>query len=159
MAQITDPFAAFELYQKALSRGQIPLIPCSIDSKMFVCMDEPNGRKRFSYLKLDGNRMTALAMFVSGDFIEGQPSFNVGYAVDTSHRGQGLAKELVTKAISELKKGLYGAGISGFYVEAIVGLDNVASQRVANATISDKPEKITDDVSGLPALHYICKSI
>lgn len=122
-------------------------------------MDEPNGRKRFSYLKLDGNRITALAMFVSGDFIEGQPSFNVGYAVDTSHRGQGLAKELVTKAISELKKGLSGAGISGFYVEAVVGLDNVASQRVANATISDKPEKITDDVSGLPVLHYICKSI
>lgn len=101
--------------------------------------------------------MTALAMFVSGDFIEGLPSFNVGYAVDTSHRGQGLAKELLTQAIAELKKGISDAGIAGFFVEAVVGMDNVASQHVANATISNSPEEITDDVSGLPALHYIRK--
>ena len=44
-----------------------------------------------------------------------------------------------------------------FYVEAIVGADNKASQRVAERTLSNKPVAVTDHISGLPAFRYLQK--
>lgn len=52
---------------------------------------------------------------------------------------------------------LNGNGVSAFSIEASVGTDNEPSMRVATATIATSPVQITDDVSGLPALHYVRK--
>jgi hypothetical protein len=78
--------------------------------------------------------------------------------VPEAERGKGWGKQIVAAAIAELKNGLSRAHPGAtFYVEAVVGLHNVASQHVAAAVISNTPKQITDSVSGLPALHYMRK--
>ena len=47
--------------------------------------------------------------------------------------------------------------LAAFCIEAVVGTDNEPSKRVAAATISADPVPITDEFSGLPALHYVRK--
>jgi hypothetical protein len=56
-----------------------------------------------------------------------------------------------------LKHGLSRNNVSSFYVEAIVSIDNEPSKQVAESTISATPVAVTDNVSGLPALHYVRK--
>jgi hypothetical protein len=89
--------------------------------------------------------------------IEGIPCFQLGCAVPAAYRGQGRAKNIVDAAIIEMKNGLARNKISAFYVEAIVGAHNTASQHVAAATISTTPKEVTDQFSGLPALQYLRK--
>jgi hypothetical protein len=54
-----------------------------------------------------------------------------------------------------MRHGLALQGRSDFYVEAVVGVDNRPSQRVAEKVISDAPTAVQDQVSGEPALQYI----
>lgn len=101
--------------------------------------------------------MTAFVVFALCEPIEGTPCFAIGYAVPEAYRNQGRAKKAISAAIAEMQNGFGRLGYSVFYVEAIVGLDNKASQRVAEQVISDKPVAVTDQVSGLPALQYLRK--
>lgn len=157
MTAMTDPSDALSVFQAQLVSGHLPLQRCALDADLFVLVDEPNGKPRFTYLRLQDKAITAIVMLVVVDPIDGTPCFNIGYAVPESHRNQGLAKNTVSAAIKELKNGLSSAGIAAFYVEAIVGTDNQASQRVAESTISGTPAHITDGVSGHPALQYLRK--
>jgi hypothetical protein len=157
MPQMTDPFAALESFQEVLTNDVMPLQRGIIDPELFVRLDHPNGSTRVTYVRLDRRTVTALVMFVQVDPLEGKPCFQIGYAVPERYRAQGRAKDIVNAAIAELKRGLTGNGVQAFYIEAIVGTDNEPSMRVATATISTSPVQITDDVSGLPALHYVRK--
>lgn len=77
----------------------------------------------------------------------------------TSSSGRGLATAAVAGAIAEMKNGFHqSAGMQTFYIEAIVGEENVASRRVAERTISNNPTAITDQESGLPAFQYVLRS-
>jgi hypothetical protein len=67
---------------------------------------------------------------------------------------QGWGRKVAISAIDDFKQGMVRAGVTSFYLEAVVGIDNVASQRIAACGISPSPKDITDNVSGLPALHY-----
>lgn len=154
---MTDPFVALESFQKALANGEVSLQPGVIDPKLFVHLDRPNGSPRFTYVRLDRRTVTALVMFVLDDPLEGSPCFQIGYAVPERYRAQGRAKDIVVAAIAELKRGLNSNGVPAFYIEAVVGTDNEPSMRVAAATISTSPVRITDHVSGLPALQYVLK--
>jgi hypothetical protein len=51
----------------------------------------------------------------------------------------------------ELRRG----SIPEFYIEAIVGADNVASRKIAEQVISAEPEAITEGKSGQPAFKYM----
>ena len=100
--------------------------------------------------------LTAFANFLQCDPILGLPCLAVAYAVPEAYRNQGRAKEIVNAAISDLRQVLGQSGQHpAFFVEAIVGADNVASQRVAEQVISAESEAITDQPSGLPALRYV----
>lgn len=157
MPKMTDPSNALTLFQKALDGREIQLQRGELDLTVYVLLDHPNGEPRFTYATLDGETVTAIAMFVMGGPIDGLPCFQMGYAVPPAYRNQGRAKRLVEKAIAEMKNGFSRANIRQFHVEAVVGTDNEASQHVAAATISASPTLITDDISGLPALHYVLK--
>jgi hypothetical protein len=154
---MTDPSDALTSFQDALSDGQIRLQKGDLNPDLFVHTDRPQGVVRFTYVSLDRQNVAALAMFVIAEPIEGVPCFHVGYGVPERFRSQGRAKALVEAALSELKQGLLRNNVSSFYVEAIVGVDNEPSKRVALATISSTPDAVTDDVSGLPALQYLRK--
>ena len=154
---MTAPTDTLVSFQRALRAGVVPLQPGEIDQTLYVHRDHPNGRPRFIYMKIDGKTITALAIFAMLDPRDGVVCLQTGYAVPESYRGQGRAKDILRSAVAELKNGLSRAGVKSFLVEAVIGIDNLASQKVAVAVISGTPKTITDEFSGLPALQYVLK--
>jgi RimJ/RimL family protein N-acetyltransferase len=127
------------------------------DLDLFIHADNPIGEHRFTYVRLKDKTVTAFAVFVMVEPIDGKPCFAVGYAVPEAYRNQGRAKEIVVAALTDMQQGLLRNDIPEFYLEVIVGTDNPASQRIAEATISDQPEAVTESLTGLPAFRYVRK--
>lgn len=154
MAQITDPMSALVQFQKAFEQGLIPVQPGRRDGNLLFAPDTPNGQPRFNYMRAEGSTLTVLVMFVQNGLEDGEPVFNIGYAVRETYRGHGIAKATLTAALAELSFGLAGARIPAIHVEAVIAQDNLASLRVAAAIFDAAPTPIIDSESGLPALHY-----
>jgi hypothetical protein len=160
MASMTDPTDSLVSFQEALLAGEIPLEPGRLDPNIFVFMDNPKPDvTRITYVRLEGRTVTAFVNVVPAGFIEGLPVFQMGVAVPVKYRNKGYAKSTLASAIAEMENGFSGANMPSFYVEGIVGVDNEPSKRASAATISPTPIAITDEVSGLPALHYIRKIV
>lgn len=70
-----------------------------------------------------GNHVGDVGM---AELIEGEPCFAIGYAVPDDQRGHGLSSSLAKSAIAELSHRLARYDISGFSVEAVVGMNNAA---------------------------------
>ena len=151
------PFNALTSFQHAMLDGEIRLQRGELDPDLFVYADSPTGIPRLTYVRLDRQSVTALANVMRTDPMHGLPCFQMGVAVAEEYRGKGYAKGIVAAAIAKLKHGLSRNKISSFYIEAIVSIENEPSKRVAEATISATPVAVTDEVSGLPALHYVRK--
>lgn len=158
MAQLTDPTPAMDSFQQAVRNGTIHLENAALDPDVFVHVDRIGDKVRFSYARISGQTVLSFANFVTVGYQDGLPIWQVGVAVPAAERGKGRAKHILAAGIAELKHG-FGRAVPGaeFYVEAVVGLHNVASQRVSAVVISKSPEPITDAVSGLDALHYIAR--
>jgi hypothetical protein len=155
---MTDPYEGLTSFQQALLNGEISLRSGEVHPDLYLHVDYPNPNvPRFTYVRLDGQMVTALAMITPAEPMDGLRCFQAGVAVPEAHRGKGHAKSIVAAAIAELKHGLARNGIRSFYVKAIVSIDNEPSKRVARSTICEAPSGITDSVSGLPALHYVRK--
>jgi hypothetical protein len=118
-------------------------------------MDEPAGKTRLTYARVTSRRVEAVSIFCHNVYIEGIPCFQTGYAVIESMRRNGLASDLVSRGIEEMRNGFAKHGGKRFYVEAVVGLTNTASNRLAKFLLSDTPETITDQFSRKPALRYV----
>lgn len=159
MAELTDPTPAMVSFQQAILDGEISLQRAALDRDVFVYMDQlPDSETRFTYGRMSGRYVLAFANFVTAGFEDGLPVFQAGVAVPEVERGKGRAKHILAAGVAELKHGLNRAHPGAtFYIEAVVGLDNVPSQHVAAAVISNSPKPITDNISGLPALHYMRK--
>jgi hypothetical protein len=157
VTNMTDPYQALVSFQQALVLGQIQLQPGALDSDLYVARDAPDGQMRLTYVRLEGMAVTVLVSVVHAEPIEGSPCFQIGYAVAETYRNQGRAIEAVNTALAELQHGLARAGIAAFYVEAIIGAENNASNGVARRTLSASPEPVTDGPSGQAALQYIRK--
>lgn len=157
MPNIVDPHIGFVSYQKALLDGSISPIPCDSHPELFVMQDQPEpGVMRLTYAFNTGTVSKAYAVYIQADPLHGKPCFGLGYATAEQFRNQGLATEIVDASLKELHKGISRhLREPGFYVEAIVGVDNLASQKVAARSLSNSPDSIEDDESGLPALHYV----
>jgi GNAT superfamily N-acetyltransferase len=155
MAAMTDPMNALKLFQGSFARGQIPVEQGRIDPTLLFAPDSPNDKVRFNYMRAEGKTLTTLVMFAHSGMIDGQPCFNIGYAVAEAFRGRGLAKSTLVAALDELANGLTGARIPSIHVEAVISPENIISQRVASVIFDEAPTSITDSESGLPALHYI----
>ena len=136
MPSIVDPMDAFVTFQPALRRGEIELHRGDVDPNVFVHLDHPKGEPRYTYVRLEGQEVTAMAVFLLADPYEGKPCLQIGYAVAEHLRGQGRAKDVAKAAIAELHAGMGRNGVRSFYIEAIVGADNPASQHVADALFS-----------------------
>ena len=157
LARMTDPFEALTSFQQALLDGEIDLRAGELDPNLFLHVDHPAGVIRLTYVRLDGQSVTAMAIMVGTGPMHGLPCFQAGVGVPVAYRGKGYAKSVLAAAIAELKHGLSRNKIGSFYVEAIVSVDNEPSKRVAEATISETPVAVIDEQSGLPALQYVRK--
>jgi hypothetical protein len=149
-----DLMAAIDSLQKEIGRG-MKTIPCELNSQYRMIYDEPHGEKRFTYAKIIGGKVQALANFVLAEPIDGIPCFNVGYAVDPKHRGRGLGLEAASTGIAELKNG-FGRTLKGkdMYLEAVVEKTNTHSVKVAQQLFSATGDSITDAPTGKPALYF-----
>ncbi len=152
---MTDPSAGLPSFQKAVSSGVIKPERGKKYPELYIHADLPDGRNpRVTFARMEEGTVTALVQFVDAEAYEGLPCYAIGYAVPEAYRNQGRATETVTKAISELWHGIRYNGTPVFYVEAFIDVENKASQRVAERTISGTPINAIDKISGRPALQY-----
>jgi RimJ/RimL family protein N-acetyltransferase len=152
---MTDPTDTLEAFQKALDEGVLSPQRCELDREMYVHLDQPNGDPRFTYVRVEGRTVTALGVFVVVEPIDGVACFQLGYAVPPASRGRGFAAGLVLAAIAEMRHGFARARVERFCIEAVVGADNAASQRVAEKIGFGKGKGMIDKLSGKPALQYV----
>ncbi|MBP3061996.1 GNAT family N-acetyltransferase [Ectopseudomonas chengduensis] len=151
--RIADPMEALVSLQREIRRG-MQTHPTEMSPSVRVIHDQPTGIARYTYAKIEHGRVKAISIFVHHEPIDGIPCFNLGYAVPEAYCNRGWAKEIVEQGIQELRLGLGRHGVKSFYVEAVVGKDNLASQRVASKVISDTPVEGTDSESGEAILAY-----
>jgi predicted acetyltransferase len=104
-----------------------------------------------------GESVAAIAMIASAESLNGIAVFQIGYAVPQHLRKQGLAKLVAQAAIEEFTAGMKRNGVQSFYLEAIVGVKNIASHKVAEHVIGGNTKKVSDSHSGEAALQYITK--
>ena len=152
---LPDVAGALKSFQQALATNTITVQRGDLDRDMLVHMDRPNEETRLSYARMVGHTVVALVQFIPCDPVEGEPCFNVGWAVAETYRGQGWAHGAVVAAIKEMQNGFNRAGMNVFWVEAIVGEDNVASQRLAEKVLSEPVKKASDSYSGDPIVQYL----
>ena len=144
-------------FQQELRRGSIAIQVARTDPNLFVHRDAPNGppEYRFTYVRMEGKMVTAMVIFAAQPPEDGKPYFAVGYAVPKRFQKQGRGKDVLIAGLADMQAGLARNGIHEFYIEAIVGADNVASRKIAEQVISATPEAITEGNSGLPAFKYV----
>lgn len=156
MPAMSDPYTGLTSFQKALLSGTIKPKRCKVRRELYFLRDKPTPDTiRMTYAMIVGRQVKALAIYIEVEPNEGKRCFSVGYAVAVPFRRQGLAKAVLTSSLEEFS-GLLMNELAepGFYLEAVIGVDNESSNRVAQQLISD-PEATIDGESGLPALHYI----
>jgi hypothetical protein len=153
MSSMTNPMDALKSLQFELNRG-FSLKSCELYPELKMTFDEPNGSHRFTYAKIESGVIKSFTTFIVVEPLEGKPCFSIGYATPKKFQGNGLASEVVEKSIKELKNGFQRNDIKEFYIEAVIAVDNVSSQKVANKTISNERKQIVDEVSGVNAYYY-----
>jgi len=90
---MTDPFDALTSFQQALLDGEISLQAGELDPDLFVHFDKPTGVPRITYVRLDGQTVTALALMVRTEPMHGLPCFQAGVAVPEAYGGKGTRQE------------------------------------------------------------------
>lgn len=150
---MTDPSNALYSFQKELNN--IRLQSGTIYPDVHLYFDQPGGKVRLTYVRIQNEIVTVYVSFIQHTPIDRTPCFQIGYAVPEAYRNQGLATETVKKALAEMEVGYRKTPLATFYVEAIVSADNTPSQKVAEKAISDTPIAMVDKASQLPAFQYL----
>lgn len=160
MGELTDPTPALKSLQELLLAGDMPPAQRgALHPHVCLIVDTLHGPVRFTYFTFERRVITAFAMLAHVEPMQGLNCFQLGCAVPAQYRKQGRGLAIVRAAIDEFGNGFGRMGAPTFYIEAVVGTDNPASQRIAAAAISAEPRSITDSVSGQPALHYVHKVV
>jgi len=151
--QIADPYQGLISFQQALLEGIVDIHPVKPHQDLYSHFDVPApGVNRLTYVRLAADRKTVtafLACVMNGE-VDGDPCVSFGYAVPESMQGQGNAKEIMRDVIKDQVKQAKRA----LCFETVVGVDNVASQRVSEAVFEVRREEIVDGASQLPAYRY-----
>lgn len=155
MAGIANPMDAFLTLQGAIDDGEVQLHPCEIHRDLHVLVDHPNDEVRITYVMMTAGRVQAIAQFCQADPVGHVPCFSAGVAVDEDLRGKGLAGSVVSKGLEELRHGLNRNGVGDYFVEAVVSVSNIPSNRLATRVFSDSPKRDTDFFSGEPVFQYL----
>ena len=157
MPEIVNMEETLKKFSHAVEHG-LPIHPCLTDKTIFAHRDAPNGVVRYTFCKIENEKITSMVALCEMDPHEGLPLFNIGYATAISQRKKGLAKALLKAAIYEMREMLKRIGINDFYIEAGIEKNNVASQKVASGVFKIAPFESYDPDSGTPTLAYLCKA-
>jgi hypothetical protein len=152
---MTNPMDSLRLLQQAIDKQIVKFQHCEIFPDIAIHFDKPNDVPRFTYAHMENGIAQSIALFVMVNPVEGIHCFQMGWATAETMRRNGLATDVVSKAVKELKNGVNRNGISRFYIEAIISERNTESQRLAARIFTDAPEPCTDSLSGERALQYL----
>jgi hypothetical protein len=155
MPTIVNPMDAFKTFEPALRSGELEVHPGTVHPDLLVHLDHPNGEMRLTYARMSEIAVSAIAIIIPAEFENGLPVFQIGYAVAQHLRKRGIGKEIAQAAIDEFTAGMAKSGIVHFYIEAMVGVKNIASQKVAAHVIGGTPKETADHNSGEAALQYM----
>lgn len=154
MTQMTDPHDGLVELQKAIDAKVVKMDFCTLHPDVCIHFDRPNGEHRFSYANIVNGEIRAFAVFVIVEPLNNLPCFNIGYAVPEKYRRQGLGTEILNKSIDELAYGFGRNNIKEFYLEAIVGKDNIPSQKLLAKVFGCTPTECVDSFSGESSLSF-----
>lgn len=157
MPSLVNPMDAMKTFEPALRAGEISVQLGEVDPTIAVHFDQPNGEPRYTYARRKNETVIALAIIIPAQPFEGERCFQIGYAVPQHLRKRGYAKEIARAAIAEFRSGMARNGIAFFYLEAIVGKKNLASQKVAEAIFGPARKESTDEDSDEPIYQYVMK--
>lgn len=146
---------ALKTFEPALKRGELKVEKGRINPNVLVHMDMPNGQFRMTYALMDGATVTGIAIIVPAEFENGLPVFQLGYAVPQHLRKRGIGTTVAQAAIDEFTSGVARGGIVHFYLEAMVGIKNVGSHKIAESVIGGEVKETTDKASGEAVLQYM----
>ncbi|USR63647.1 GNAT family N-acetyltransferase [Providencia stuartii] len=118
-----------------------------------MLQDTPEGNQRLTYALIDDGVVKGTVVFIFAPPLNGEHCFGMAYSVAENFRKQGVGSDLVKRCLEEFKSGMKGK-VKSYYIEALVGTNNIPSQKIASKLLSQTPKQTTDKVSGLPALHY-----
>jgi len=152
MPSMANPSLALTSFQKALAAGGLRLERGRVDPNVYLHVDYLQGQPRFTYVHLNGQTVLAFASFVPNGSFEGHANLAADYAVPERYRNQGRGKAILAAGIAEMQNGFRGR--PPFYIEAVVSVNNPASQKVAQEVLGGEPEQMVDNHSGEPALRY-----
>lgn len=154
MPEIVNPADSLVNFQHALLHGLIQLSSCVIHPEMKVLFDNAEGTPRITYAFVDEKVVRGVAIYVPVDSVDGKPCFAVGYAVADEYKNQGVGTQLLQSSIEEMQAG-FRATFPDFYIEAIVGVDNIPSNKLAQKIISRTSNPGSDAYSGKPINQYL----
>lgn len=156
---MTDPAEALLSFQEALTNNVIKPRPCRWNKALSVFEDKPGdgNELRVTHAKIVEGVAQGIVLYAIVDSVESLPCFQIGYAVQSKLRGQGIGNILLSESMEEMKLELQGVGIKEYFLEAVVGIQNVPSNKLAARLLSTRPEHITCQSSGEPALQYLKK--
>ncbi len=160
MPTIVNPMDALKTFEPALRSGEISIQRGEVEPDLFVHLDHPNGEVRVTYARFkngspENGSVTGLAIIIPAGFEDGLPVFQIGYAVPQNLRKRGNARDVSRAAIAEFRAGMARNGITSFRLEAIVGMENLASQKVAESIFGLSKKETVDEHSGEAVLQYI----
>ncbi|WP_156955126.1 GNAT family protein [Polaromonas glacialis] len=157
MPLLVDPSVVLPSFQKAMDAGVIEVHPCTLDKTLFHHLDIADGEPRMTYARLDkAKQVTVLVQFFNAEPYEGERCFDVGWAVPLKFRGKGRAGEAFLAAVRELRH-IFLSKQQGkkFYLEGIIGVDNLASRKTAEKVFASAGISGTDTNSGAPILQFV----
>jgi len=152
---MTDPMTSFLSFQKEFKNKEIDPQKCQLGENLYMLQDDADGAFRMTYAKITGKEVIAAVSFILVEPLNGSPCFAAGYAVDPGHRKQGIGTSLLKEAIDEITQGLAKHADGHFYIEAVVGVGNTASNKISQNVLKVPGKRIVDQVSGEDAFQYI----
>jgi len=142
--------------QVALLNGELNLRLAETHPALQACVrNHDAGTVLFYNLVEEGTTVTAMVNFRPREAIDGMRAFNIELSVPEDRRRHGRGQEAVDAALLEVRHELARHGVTDFLVEAIVEMDNVASLRIAENSISETRTATTDQYTGRPAFRYL----
>jgi hypothetical protein len=157
MSSMTDPYDSLTGLQTAFKLKQIVLNNCKTTDFIKMHSDKPQGQLRFTYARMEGKKVVSIVVIIPAEPIERVPCMAIGYATHKLRRKKGLAIKTIKASLKEFEHGMNRNGVSEMMIEAIVGKENIASQKVAERVFKVEPREGTDQFSGEACLAYVGK--
>lgn len=149
-----DLYETLKSFQDEFQGKKNVLPRARTDSSLFVYHDFREGIFRITCAKFDKDKPIAIVVFVRHQDYKGLPCLQLAYVVDKSYQGKGIAKKILNSSIEEISLVFRSKGMVPFYFEAAVDFENIPSQKIASACISQEPIEIIDFRTNRKSLQY-----